>query len=185
MKLEQSEIKIRNATPEDASVLARWWNDGLVMSHAGFPNGLGISEKQIVEDLKKESDISGRTLIIEYQNIPIGEMCFRNKGNQTAGIGIKICEFEYQKKGLGKMVLSMLIKDLFSSGYKKIILDTNLNNRLAQHVYEKLGFQKVSIKIDAWKDQLGNFQSSIDYELSEDTFVDFSSTTSVPTSSAD
>jgi RimJ/RimL family protein N-acetyltransferase len=103
----------------------------------------------------------------------IGEMNYRNQGNQTAVIGIKICEFEFQKKGLGKTVLSMLIKDLFSSGYRKIILDTNINNKLAQHVYEKLGFQKVSVNTDARKDQQGNFQSSVDYELYEETLVDF------------
>lgn len=174
MRLENSGIRIRNASIEDATVLARWWNDGLVMSHAGFPKGLGISERQIIDDLLKETNVSGRTLIIEYQNMPIGEMSYRNKGNQTAGIGIKICEFEYQKKGLGKTVLCMLIKYLFSSGYKKVILDTNTNNNLAQHVYEKLGFQKVRVNMDVWKDQLGNFQSSIDYELTEETFVDFS-----------
>lgn len=40
---------------------------------------------------------------------------------------------------------------MFSNyGYKKIILDTNLNNTRAQHVYEKLGFKKVRVKIRAW-----------------------------------
>lgn len=174
MNLEHCGMKIRNATSEDASALARWWNDGSVMSHAGFPNGLGISENQIIDDLNKETDASGRTLIIEYMNTPFGEMNYKNKGDQTAGIGIKICDFEYQKKGLGKIVLSMLIKDLFSSGYKKIILDTNTSNKLAQQVYKKLGFQKVRVHIDAWKDQTGNLQSSIDYELTKEAFVDFS-----------
>lgn len=60
----------------------------------------------------------------------------------------------------------MLIGQLFAMGYEKIVLDTNLANTRAQHVYEKLGFKKIRVNIDAWKDQLGRMQSSIDYELS-------------------
>lgn len=58
-------------------------------------------------------------------------------------------------------------------GYKKIILDTNLNNLRAQHVYEKLGFQKIRVNVDAWKNQLGELQSSIDYELEEKDFINY------------
>lgn len=69
----------------------------------------------------------------------------------------------------------MLINDLFKDlGYKKIVLDTNLNNLRAQHVYEKLGFQKLRVNVDAWKNQLGELQSSIDYELEEKDFIYYS-----------
>jgi len=69
----------------------------------------------------------------------------------------------------------MLINDLFKDlGYKKIVLDTNLNNLRAQHVYEKLGFQKLRVNVDAWKNQLGELQSSIDYELVEKDFIYYS-----------
>ena len=54
--------------------------------------------------------------------------------------------------------------------YKRITLDTNADNKRAQHVYESLGFQKVRINIDSWKDQLGRLQSSVDYELIEKNF---------------
>ena len=38
----------------------------------------------------------------------------------------------------------MLIKYLFKEmNYDKIILDTKLNNKRAQHVYEKIGFKQV------------------------------------------
>nr|WP_294484787.1 GNAT family protein [uncultured Anaerosporobacter sp.] len=72
-------------------------------------------------------------------------------------------------------MLSMLISDLFKDlGYKKIVLETNLNNLRAQHVYEKLGFQKLRVNVDAWKNQLGELQSSIDYELMEKDFIYYS-----------
>ena len=67
----------------------------------------------------------------------------------------------------------MLIDWLFKKGYIKIILNTNFTNTRAQYVYELLGFRKVRINIDSWKDQCGRFQSSIDYELVEKDFVSY------------
>lgn len=95
-------------------------------------------------------------------------------GDDTAEIDIKICERNFQEKGLGRLVLSLLLKELFSMGYKKIVLDTNLRNTRAQHVYELLGFRKVRIKKDFWKDQVGELQSVVDYELLLEEFVDWS-----------
>lgn len=101
-------------------------------------------------------------------------MSYYNVGDDTAEIGIKICDFSKQNKGYGKILLSMFIRSLFSNyGYKKIILDTNLNNTRAQHVYEKLGFKKVRVKNNSWKNQIGELQSSVDYELVEENFNDF------------
>ena len=78
-----------------------------------------------------------------------------------------------QNKGFGKKILTMFIDNLFKQGYEKIILDTNLNNKRAQHVYEELGFKKIRININNWKDQLGALQSSVDYELTEKDFNKF------------
>ena len=48
---------------------------------------------------------------------------------------------------------------------EKIILDTNANNKRAQHVYEELGFTKLRVRENSWKNQLGELQSVIDYEM--------------------
>lgn len=173
MLLKDGELTIRNATEEDCSLLAKWWNDGKVMTHAGFPKGLGTTVEKIQEDLKKDSDIAGRRLIIENNNRPIGEMYYKNLGDYTADIGIKICEIDQQEKGYGKILLTMFIKELFAIGYEKIVLDTNFQNKRAQHVYEELGFEKVRINIDSWTDQLGNKQSSVDYRLNKGQLISF------------
>ena len=47
-----------------------------------------------------------------------------------------------------------------------MILDTNLKNERAQHVYEKkLGFRRVGIETDAWQDRLGEWNSIVNYEM--------------------
>ena len=185
MRLEQGKLCIKNAEQEDCKQLVSWWNDGAVMAHAGFPNGLGTNEEKVQKQIAADSDDTRRHLVIWYDGNRIGEMSYANLGdsleetgedtieNRTADIGIKICNSIFQEKGLGKIVLSMLIRELFSRGYTKIVLDTNLKNKRAQHVYERLGFQKVNIRMDAWTDQVGEKQSVVDYELTKEHFVDF------------
>ena len=166
-KIQYENLTIRQAEASDAKQLAAWWNDGAVMAHAGFPNGVGTTEVEVIKGLGKGS------LVIEENHRLIGECNYRDLGDGVAEIGIKICEPDGQIRGVGRKILSMLIGCLFENGYSKIILDTNLKNTRAQHVYESLGFRKVRTNVDAWRDQLGQLQSSIDYELIEKDFISY------------
>lgn len=173
MLLQFENLTIRNATIKDADLLTAWWNDGRIMVHAGFPNGTGETAAEIAERIKKGTD-EGRCLMLELDHRPIGEMNYKRENEDTAAIGIKICDFSEHGKGYGKIFLSMLILFLFKDmGYKKIILDTNVENKRAQHVYEELGFAKIRIRENSWKNQLGELQSAIDYELYPQDFVNF------------
>jgi len=169
MNLVKNNLTIRNAMPSDAEQLCTWWNDGKIMAHAGFPNGLNEQPDETREDLATDTDEIFRNHIIEFDGKPIGEMSYRNIGNGAAEIGIKICDTSCQEKGLGTTLLSMFIDALFTYyGYEKIVLDTNVKNKRAQHVYEnKLGFKMVQVRENAWTDQLGELQSAIDYALTK------------------
>lgn len=113
-------------------------------------------------------------LLLMQNNWQYGEMVYRKAEDSVAEIGIKICDFSLHDKGLGKILLSMLISSLFNDmGYTKIILDTNIKNKRAQHVYEKLGFRQVRVRENSWKNQLGEWQTVIDYEMYPNNFVDF------------
>lgn len=167
MQLTFNNLTIRNATPKDANQLCAWWNDGGVMAHAGFPNGLGTTADEIRQMLLRDSDEGGRCMIIEMDGLPVGEMSYSNAGEKTAEIGIKICDASAQNKGYGTCLLAIFIDALFvHCAFESIILDTNLTNVRAQHVYEqKLGFRKTAVNIDAWRDQLGALQSQVCYEM--------------------
>jgi len=136
------------------------------MAHAGFPNGVGTTPEEVCKSIATNND-ENRLHIIEVNGTPIGEMSYGTRSDKEAGIGIKICDFSQQEKGLGTTLITMFIDALFTYyGYDKIWLDTNTKNTRAQHVYEKkLGFKVVCHNENAWKDQLGEWQSSIDYEL--------------------
>ena len=172
---------IRDATQADAHILGNWWRDGAIMAHAGFPHGLDVSDEEIASSLSTDADDTRRRLIIEADGKPIGEMSYSNKGNRVAEIGIKICDSTMQGRGYGTRLLCMLIDVLFyEQRYEKIILDTNLENARAQPVYEKIGFRKVSISHNSWKDQLGRPQSSVEYELTETDYVNQSAPHDAP-----
>ena len=172
--IKYKDIVIRNATVEDAIILETWWNDGSIMAHAGFPNGTGQTAESIAEKIKSDADKVHRRMIIELSGVPIGETNYYNVSDGIAEIGIKICDFSKHNKGYGKIILSMLISYLFDElGYEKIVLDTNLNNKRAQHVYEQLGFRKVKVRENSWRNQLGELQSAVDYELLQTEFTSY------------
>lgn len=165
MYLHQNELTIRDALPADTPLLCRWWNDGKVMEHAGFPQGLGTSIEKITQQLLEPNDPTHR-LIIEAEGLPIGEMNWRREESDHAEIGIKICESNRQEKGFGSRLIAMLCRDLFANrGIARITLDTMLENQRAQHVYEKLGFVKTGVRENCWRDQTGRLRTAVDYQL--------------------
>jgi RimJ/RimL family protein N-acetyltransferase len=169
MYLKNENLVIRDAAASDIQILCDWWSDGKVMAHAGFPNGVFTDVDKLMDKIKNASD-TARRLIIEIDSKRVGEMNYETK-NGVSEIGIKICDSSYQEKGYGTRILKMLISYLFNEmKVQKIILDTNLNNTRAQHVYEKIGFRKTAVNIDSWKDQLGIMQSSVDYEIRKEDF---------------
>ena len=97
MNIKYNQLCIRNAEKKDCEQLAVWWNDGTVMAHAGFPNGLGTSAAEIEKQIADDSDETRRRLIIEYNDVRIGEMSFYVFENHRYEIGIKICESDYQE----------------------------------------------------------------------------------------
>ena len=161
MELKQDNLLIRYATKDDAKILCNWWNDGKIMAHAGFPNGINTTVEKIEEQISQETDETTRRFIIEIDNEPSGEMNYRNKGENVAEIGIKICNFNNQEKGYGTKLIKMFMEHLFTKlKYNKIILDTKLNNKRAQHVYEKIGFI-----------QTGVDENAIYYELLKEKYL--------------
>lgn len=169
-------LKIRPAEVKDAITLWRWWNDHEVMTHAGFPLGLNLSIERIEEQLLSNKGHQACLYILEKDQIAIGEMNYRIK-DKKAEIGIKICEKAYQNQGLGPRYIQGLLTYLFeefklsdNQGIDSVILDTNLTNLRAQKTYERLGFMKTGVRKDAWKNQLGVYQSAVDYEMTRNVY---------------
>ncbi|MDR7870598.1 MAG: GNAT family protein [Tissierellaceae bacterium] len=178
MRIEKDNIVIRSATLDDAIQLNEWWNDGLIMEHAGFPNGIGESLEETKNNIGNWEGKLSQLCIIEIDKKPIGELSYRIKGDGAAYPGWKICESDYQNRGYGPKIIMMLLEFLFTDeainskfSIDKVIWDTMLENKRAQYVYEnKIGARKIGIQENIWQDQVGNWRSLVDYEISREEF---------------
>lgn len=173
MKIKSGNIVIRSAEIKDAKILTDWWNDGKVMAHAGFPNGLNTTEEDTTKLILNNRTKLSQLCIIEIDDLKVGELNYRIMPN-VAEIGIKICDSNYQSKGYGTKILKNLIHFLFTDDLinqqteiEKITLDTNLNNTRAQNTYLKIGFKKIKVVEDAFTDQLGISQSAVIFEMTK------------------
>ena len=178
MRIQNDNIVIRSATIDDAIQLNKWWNDGRVMEHAGFPNGIGESLDDTITNIRGREGKLSQLCIIEIDGKPVGELSYSIRGDGAAYPGWKICEFSYQNRGYGPKIIRMLFEFLFTDEVinskfpiEKIIWDTMLENERAQYVYEnKIGAKKVGIRKDCWKDQNGQLRTAVDYEFSKEDF---------------
>ncbi len=178
MRIEEENIIIRSAKIEDGKYLNKWWNDGNLMKDMGFPNGIGESLEDTVNNIKNWEGKLSQLCIIEIDKKPIGELSYRIKDQGLAYPGWKICDFTYQNQGYGPKIIKMLLRFLFMDEninsknlIEKIVWDTTIENKRAQYVYEnKIGARKINTRENAWKDQLGNFRSAIDYEITREEF---------------
>ena len=59
---------------------------------------------------------------------------------------------DYQKKGFAKLLLSYLITKAKEKKCKHITLEVASKNTIAIHLYEKMGFQKISIRKNYYHD---------------------------------
>ncbi|WP_440895455.1 GNAT family N-acetyltransferase [Amphibacillus sp. Q70] len=179
MRLEKDNVVIRRATMDDAVQLNQWWNDGQVMEHAGFPNGLGESLEDTINNISHQRDHFSQLCIIEVNGKSIGELSYQMRSDRVASAGWKICDFNYQKQGYGPQVIMMLFEFLFTDEaihskfpIDRIVWDTMLENKRAQYVYEhKIKARKVGIQENTWQDPLGNWRSTVNYEIKKEDFL--------------
>ncbi|MCL2236221.1 MAG: GNAT family N-acetyltransferase [Defluviitaleaceae bacterium] len=170
MILTSGNLTLRSAEVKDAPTLGKWWRDGTVMAHAGFPNGLPITDEKIEDNIKTKAG-GINLMILEVGGVAIGETHYKDKGDGICAIGIKICDFSQQGKGYGSRFLTMLIRELFGDlGFTQITLDTGDDNIPAQKTYERQGFVKTGEVIE-WTDSVGEHRKALCYKLDKNNFM--------------
>lgn len=178
MEISKDRVLIRSAIDSDAPLLNKWWNDGQVMEHAGFPLGLNQSLEETQREIDSWRGKLSQLCIIEINGQPVGELSYRIRGNGAAYPGWKICETSYQNQGYGPQIIRLLFEFIFTDKrinsmdpIDRIVWDTMLDNKRAQYVYEeKIEASRTGIKEKSWQDQLGNWRDSVFYEISREEF---------------
>lgn len=166
--LKFESLVIRKAQIDDASRLAEWWNNGEIMAHAGFPNGIGVRIEEVISLIKKDMD-NFCHFMIEINKKAVGEMHYRKQSDTCIEIGIKICDMRFHNKGWGKKLLSLFIQELFKDKLcTTIVVNVAKKNKIARHVYERLGF-----KTKNSQKETANNKTTIEYELTLNNFVNY------------
>jgi RimJ/RimL family protein N-acetyltransferase len=175
MKKQIGKVIVRSAKINDIETLSNWWASGEVMAHAGFPNGMKTDNDQIKSDIISSESSKHpkfeRLMISLEKGKDIGEMSYRLVKPYIYEIGIKICEFDSHNFGYGSKAIKALLDYLFkNSKAKKIVLNTNMENEGAQRFYERLGFNKIAVIENSWRNQLGLLQSSVEYAMTKENY---------------
>lgn len=82
---------------------------------------------------------------------PIGYCTVRYNDQHTVSLGLFGIAKEHQRKSLGNYLLQLACVDLFSKGYKEILVVTQGKNIGAQRTYQGNGFK--STKLELWYHQ--------------------------------
>ena len=147
---------------------------------------LGTTIRMTEHRLEEVIPIVDRVIVmdegkIRYHSTPkeIGKELFLNGDEMFLAMPSPIQIF-YGSKGQGECPVNvregrkwldiLSKKSLFQNGFELIVLDTDVNNARARHVYESLGFQLIRINENSWQNQIGAYRSSVDYQLKECDF---------------
>lgn len=155
------DIQIRKFTKEDIANKVRWINDSANNQYLHFD--LPIEYEKTCVWFEKIKDRKDRyDAVIEADGVPvglIGLLSIEDK-NRKAEYYISMGESSYKGKGIAKKASLLLLEYAFRElKLKKVYLYTEKENRTAQYLFRKIGFQeegllKQDIFYDGrWKDR--------------------------------
>ncbi len=158
--IETERMLIRPVRADDLAHLVCWWNDGEVMRHVGFPNGLGITMEKLEASWKKWKDdpVQCRRIICLKSEMisesgcvtaPIGETNFHDyqPDNKQVEIGIKICRPDLWGQGYGTEALAAMTRYAFEAlGVDRVLLNPSKTNARIIRVNKKCGYRIIGEK---------------------------------------
>jgi RimJ/RimL family protein N-acetyltransferase len=142
------QLYIKQITADDIPDKVRWYNDDEVTRFLHYENKFTIKESlEWLKKIKNDNTRYENVIKIEedniLKNIGIIGLFDIDEKNKKAGFYITIGEKQYQGKGLAKKATIKFLKECFISfELEKIYLYTDVDNVVAQKLYEKIGFVK-------------------------------------------
>jgi ribosomal protein S18 acetylase RimI-like enzyme len=109
---------------------------GVHVTHGPWDDDLNDVQNHYLKD-------GGEFLVglLDHRLICMG--AFRRKSDTLAEIKRMRVHPDYQRKGFGQTILSMLEAEAGQMGYREICLDTTTKQFPAQKLYEKNGYQEI------------------------------------------
>ena len=77
--LKGKKVQIRNAQPQDAETMCRWYSDPRIMIHVGFSNGLSVNPDELIKNLSATNNLNRIFVILDELNNSIGECNYKKR----------------------------------------------------------------------------------------------------------
>lgn len=110
-----------------------------IMQNDFFKYGKLLTEKDIARRFNEDDILNDLSIFLCVNGIPIGfgQIVDTKHGFMLGSIGILK---EYRGLGLGKLLISYLIKASIDAGLDNLYLYVRINNKVAKKLYRSLGF---------------------------------------------
>jgi len=155
--LADSDVKLREITLNDTDFVVRLRNTPEILKW--FTSQSKVSKEGHEKFMQRyfKSDNTDEIYIIEYQNIPVGMISLYDIAHGQAEWGRVAVDPVYQKKGIGKKALKLIIERAKTLGLVRVYCSVRKENSIAISFYKSFGFMN-------WKE----LESSQFLELSID-----------------
>lgn len=137
-------LVIQATKEDDLPNLQRLWNDGVVMTHVGYPQGLGISISEMQSWLAKLNPPQRHHYCIYLADgIFVGETFYSvDTASQTGALDIKLMP-NFWGRGIARRALAFAIGQAFAKGQaERVYVEPHVDNKRALRLYQHLGFVK-------------------------------------------
>ncbi|MFA5467557.1 MAG: GNAT family N-acetyltransferase [Sphaerochaetaceae bacterium] len=159
-------VKIRSLNPRDATkavaYIAEMYASSPYMS--AYSDEWTTSEREEVLFIKNAEESSSRLLLgafVKGELVALGdfsEISRRERLKHRAITSLSVAP-SFQGRGLGTLMMSVLIEQAPSAGYEQLELEVVEHNKRAIHLYEKLGFQHYGKLERGMKNRDGSYWS--------------------------
>lgn len=143
-------IKLRQFKKEDEKTVWDLHVTGLKQTNSYQKNS--EYDKDIKNITATYLSSGGEFLVATLNNKIIAMGALKKINNTTAEIKRMRVDKKFQGQGIGKIMLDNLIKKAKELKFKRLILDTTVNQKTAQKLYKSKGFKEFGRKI------LGNIE---------------------------
>ena len=137
-RIVDSEITLVRYYPNYTASLP-WYQDLEVCKQVD--NRDTVYDLPLLKGMYKYLDRHGDLFYVKYKNRLCGDVCLQPDGE----VNIVIAK-PFQNKHIGRRVIGEIIRLAKESGkYDFLLIDYAPDNRIAEHVYKKLGFQPTGV----------------------------------------
>lgn len=149
-------VKIRQYKSSDKNSVWQLHLNGLRQTNSFIDDPNLDKDLQSIEEVYINDKGEFFVAVINDQIVGIGAL--KKVNNKIAEIKRMRVEQKFQGQKIGGQILDSLIRKARELGYKKLILDTSINMRAAQNLYQSRGFKE-------YKREITNGLETIFYEI--------------------